>query len=268
MPRWTPLLAFGALAASASTSGTAPSDAPWKTALAFDYTAAAERFAALHKETPGDARVSVGYAASLLVKQPRTEANILAAHALLLEVAYASGTPEDQAAAAAYLLARIELDHLEPARTDDARARLVRLRADHPDQPLADQALVDLAFLRAFPASGPDIGALPEIETDIAGVKSPLAARDLHALAAGLLLRIRKDPAAALPHLVAARAVGYEQPLRNADVDLSIGNLARETGDDALARRHYAAFVDAAPRDVRASTVRRILAGMNASDAR
>ena len=96
----------------------------------------------------------------------------------------------------------------------------------------------------------------------LATVKSPDAARDLPELLDPLYLRQLHDPASALPHFVAARAVGYEQPLRNADADLTIGNLARETGDTALARAHYAAFLAAAPRDGRAYTVRRLLAGL------
>lgn len=266
MPRWfrpPSLLSgfFALLTLSAAAEKSSVPD-PWQAALAFDYNAAAERFAALHAAHPADARTTIAYASSLLVKQPRTEANIQAARDLLAKVCEATPASGDEAILALYLLARVELDHLSPAQPASARAHLEQLRHDHPSHPLADHAAVELAYLLAYPPAGVDPGSAPAIEAMLATVKAPDAARDLHALLASLYLRLGHDSIAALPHLIAARSVGYEQPLRNADADLSIGNLARETGDAALAQKYYAAFLAAAPRDVRASTVRRLLAGL------
>lgn len=260
MPRLLPLLALGTLATlSARAIAATPVD-PWQTALTFDYNTAAERFAELHEQTPDDPRISVAYASALLVKQPRTESNIRAARDLFAKVA---GGSSDQTPLALYLLARVELDHLDPAQPDSARAHLERLRRDHPGHALADQAAVELAYLSVYDsATQPDVAAIAVVETLLASVKTTGAARDLHLLLGSLKLRRLHDKAAALPHYVAARAAGFEQPLRNADVDLTVANLARETGDPALARRHYAAFLAAAPRDIRATTVRRLLAGL------
>lgn len=270
MPRPTLPLALGALlllapASAPAASSSAPAPDPWQTALTFDYNAAAERFAALHAAQPADTRIAIGYASSLLVKQPRTSSNIEAAHALLLKVAAITPSTDD-AITAAFLAARIELDHLDPAQPAAARTRLEQLRRDHPAHPLADQAAVELAYLTAYtPANGADAAAIPAVETFLASVKTPGPSRDLHSLLAALYLRALKQPAAALPHYIAARAIGYEQPLSNAGVDLTIANLARDTGDLDLARRHYAAFLAAAPRDVRSSTVRRILASLDSA---
>lgn len=262
MPRLSTPAALVALAlACALPARTAPAPDPWQDALAFDYNTAAENFAALHKASPADSRVAVAYASSLLVKQPRTDSNIQAARDLLLKVGQSAPAASDDAALALYLLGRVELDHLDPAQPESAAARFEQLRRDHPAHVLADSAAVQLAYLAAYPDSGPKAAAIPEIEALLASVSSPGAARDLHALIASLQLRQLGDPVAALPHFIAAREIGYEQPLRNADADLVIGNIAREAGDTALARRHYAAFLAAAPRDVRASTVRRLLAG-------
>lgn len=260
MPRLLPLLALVAL--SASVFAAKPVD-PWQTALTFDYNTAAERFAELHAQTPDDPRISVAYASSLLVKQPRTESNVRAARDLLASVA--TGT-SDQTPVALYLLARVELDHLDPAQPDSARTHLERLRRDHADHALADQAAVELAYLAVHgSATLSDTAAIAAVEAMLASVNTPGAARDLHLLLGSLKLRRLHDKAAALPHYVAARAAGFEQPLRNADVDLTVANLARETGDPALARRHYAAFLAAAPRDIRATTVRRLLAELPAA---
>ncbi|MFH1499221.1 MAG: hypothetical protein ABII82_15510 [Verrucomicrobiota bacterium] len=255
MPRLPLLLALGALALQPA-HASAPAADPWQDALTFDYNAAAERFAELHDAKPDDTRVAIAYASALLVRQPRTESNIRDAHDLLLN---AARTSSPHTSLAIYLLARIELDHLTPAQPDTARARLEQLRRDHPAHPLADQAAVELAYLAAYPEdASPD--AIAKVEALLPTVTAPGARRDLHALLAHLQLRRARAPAAALPHLVAAREIGYELPLRNADADLGIANIARDTGDTALAHRHYAAFIAAAPRDTRASTVRRLLA--------
>lgn len=264
MPRLLTPLLLGlcvALPARAAEAPSAPD--PWRAALSFDYAAAADGFAALRKISPSDSRAAVGRASTLLVLQPRTETNIRAARDLLLSVRESAAADAPEAILALFLLARIELDHLANPDPASARARLEQLRRDHPAHVLADHAAVELAFLAAFPSPGGDAGALPEVESLLASVANPGAKRDLHLLIANLQLRLRRDPAAALPHLVAARAVGYEQPLRDAGADLVIGNIARETGDLALARRHFEAFLAAAPRDVRASTVRRLLADLS-----
>lgn len=264
MPRlFTPLL-LGlcvALPAHAAESPSAPD--PWSVALAFDYSAAAHGFEALRKASPSDLRAAVGHASTLLVRQPRTEANIRAARDILLSVRESAAADSPEAILSLFLLARVELDHLANPAPAAARARLEQLRREHPAHPLADHAAVELAYLAAYPSGGGDAAAIPEIEALLGSVANPGAKRDLHLLIANLQLRVRRDPAAALPHLVAARAVGYEQPLRNADADLVIGNIARETGDPVLARYHFEAFLAAAPRDVRASTVRRMLADLS-----
>lgn len=267
MPRWTLPLFTCLLATLPLAAEKSPAIDPWQTALAFDYNAAAERFAALHKASPADTRIAVAYASSLLVKQPRTDANIEASRALLLKTRETAPAANENSILALYLLARIELDHLDPAQPDSARARLEQLRRDHPSHPLADHAAVDLAYLAAYPPAGPDTTAIPAIETLLASIKAPDAARDLHQLLGSLQLRQLNKPAAALPHFIAARTIGFEQPLRNAESDITIANLARETGDVPLARRHYTAFITAAPRDVRTSTVRRILASLDSTPA-
>lgn len=264
MPRFFTQVAFCALVALPDLFVSSSSARePWQTALTFDYNTAAEAFANLHAATPDDARITIGYASTLLVKQPRTEANIRAAHDLLRRIRETAPLPSEESVLALYLLARVELDHITPAEPDSARARFEQLRRNYPAHPLADHTAVHLALLDAYPASGADIDAIPAIKTYLASVKTPEAARDLHLLLGSLQLRQLRSPAAALPHFIAARAVGFEQPLRNAETDLTIANLARETDDHVTARRHYAAFLAAAPRDVRASTVRRIMVSLD-----
>lgn len=262
MPRPLPFL-IACLLPVAPLVAKSPAPDPWQAALSLDYNAASETFESLHAADPADTRVAIALASSLLVKQPRTLANIRRSHDILLKAADTADSA-DHRVLAGYLVARIELDHLIPAQPDSARARLEQLRRDHPDHPLADHAAVQLAYQLAYPSSGADTSAIPQVTALLDSVKAPGAVRDIRHLL-GTLQLLRNDSAAALPHFVAARAIGFEQPLRDSGVDLTIANLARETGDIDLARRHYGAFLAAAPRDNRASTVRRILASLGSS---
>ncbi|HEY9250429.1 MAG TPA: hypothetical protein VIO38_14920, partial [Rariglobus sp.] len=96
MPRRFIALVLGAaLAPTLVSSAAASPPDPWQAGLGFDYTAAAGRFEALHARNPADTRTAIAYASSLLVKQPRTEANIRAARDLLLKTGETPSAPVD-----------------------------------------------------------------------------------------------------------------------------------------------------------------------------
>lgn len=263
--------ALGALALTASGAhgrAATPASDPWRDALRFDYAAASDEFARRHAAAPDDARLALARASALLGRQPRIQANIEEAGAILERVA--SGAPADSfhAIAARFLLARIAEDHFSPPRPEEARERYEALLREHAGHPLADQAAVQLALAAAYPpADAPTPRPAPadaRLDELIAAVRTPSALRELHALRGRLLLD-RGEPAAALTHLRAARAIGYRQPDRDAEADLSIANLARETGDPGLALAHYEAFLRERRRDSRVSTVRRLVAELRSA---
>ncbi len=263
-----PLLASLAWAEDAADTSALPE--PWRSALRFEFNRASEEFARLHAEDPADARLALGRAASLLARQPRTQANVLAARALLERIATSGSASVDQAIAARLFLGRLAESHLSPPRPEEARERYDALLRDHAGHLLADQAAVHLALLTAFPGPGDDALPPDEVRSRIDALRervgTPSARRELHALQARLLLQRGLDQEA-LPHLVAARAVGYRQPDHNANADLTIGNIARTTGDAALALSHYRAFLRERPRDARATTVRRYIAELEAAES-
>lgn len=271
LPLAAPALAFlvlGTAASSALAKDTTPD--PWAAALRFDYSSAAKGFSRLHAASPDDPRAALGLASALLGRQPRTQANILEARQILEQVAATSPADSSFALAARLLLGRIAEDHLVPPRPEEARERYESLLREHAGRPLADQAAVHLALIAAFrpPGEAPlESTALhARIDELRAAVRSPGVVRELHALQASLLLQ-EQALSAALPHLLAARAIGYRQADRNSDADLSIAEIARETGDAALAVKHYRAFLAARPRDSRASTVRRHVAELESAAA-
>lgn len=241
---------------------------PWTDALRFEFNAASEEFARRHAAAPDDPRLALAHASALLARQPRTQANILAARAVFEPLAANQPPGSTFALAARLLLARTAESHLVPPRPDEARERYEALLREHAGHPLADQAAMHLALLAAYPLPGAP--ALPpdqlhaRLDELRAAVRTPGVIRELHALQGRLRLD-NGEPRAALPHLLAARAIGYRQPDRNSDASLAIANLARETGDGSLALEHYHSFLRERPRDVRASTVRRYVAELEAA---
>ncbi len=252
----------------------APAPDPWTEARDFEFTAAAEKFARLHAGAPADARIAVAHAAGLLARQPRTAGNIADARAVLERVVATAGSApgatavNDPHVLAAYLLARIDHEHLDTPRPEAARAAYETLRRDHPGHPLADHAAVHLGFLLVEADPSAASAAIAPLEALLATVGLPAARRELHLLIGHLLIRRLDDPAAALPHYQAARRIGSEMPGRDPDLDLAIATLAGRTGDHALSAAHYLAFADARPRDTRAHTARRLAAEAAAKTAR
>lgn len=235
---------------------------PWRAALNFDYNVAAGEFAQRHAAAPADLRLTNAYAASLLVMQPRTTANLARARTLL-ESTLARATPADHEPRilALYLLARLDHDHVTPMQLGAARSRYEQLLHEYPGHALSDHAAVQLALMHALQTPGTTpAAAIIVVENLLGKVTAPSARRELHHLLAHLHWHGRSDAAAALPHYRAGREIGFEAPYRNGELDLTIASLAAALGQDALALRHYLAFADAYPRDGRTQTVRRLAA--------
>ncbi|EIP98008.1 hypothetical protein OpiT1DRAFT_02458 [Opitutaceae bacterium TAV1] len=250
---------------------------PWSIALRLDYATADARFAQMHAAAPDDARATIGYACTLLVRQPRTEGNIGKARALLMHTAEAASTETEERILCRYLAARIDQDHRSPARPDDAVTAYENLVRDYPGHELADQAAVQLALIFAFGPPQPDkpsgaAAASPDdvvarIEELLAGARHAEARRELHIVLARFHWQARQAVAPAIAHLLAARRIPCEKPFRDAELDLMIGSLAQREGDAELAVAHYEAFAEANRRDPRTGTVRRLVAGLKAASA-
>jgi len=247
------------LSASATQADPASADA-WQSALNLDYNAAAATLETQYRADTESPRIAIAYATSLLVRDPTTSQNVVEAQRILESLLTRLAADETaHRPVAIYLLGRIAHDHVEPARLDVAKSRYVQLRQDYPNHPLAEQSAVHLAYIVSLhePPRDPRQG-IAAVENLLADTNSPSARRELHFLIAHLHWHGRGDAAAALPHYIAGREIGFEAPYRNSEVDLTIAGLADELGRDELAAQHYMAFVEAQPRDGRAQTARRL----------
>ncbi|MCU0793874.1 MAG: hypothetical protein MUE42_13710 [Opitutaceae bacterium] len=241
--------------------------APWDAALNFEFNEASDRFAERHVAAPDDARVTLAHAATLLARQPRTQANVNTARALVERVLAAPGgsVAPDHHALALYLRTRIIHEHEARPDLAAARAGYEELRRLYPAHPLADHAAVHLAILLLHQTPGIDFEARRAgLEALVETAHAPSARRELLYLLGRLHWDERADAAAALSPLIAARELGYEAPARNGEVDLFIADLAARAGRPELSARHFLAFVHAYPRDTRTGTAKRLAAEQSA----
>ncbi len=262
LSRWCKLTGIALGIILPATGANADPTDPWQSALNLDYNTASDGLARQHDVAPDDLRITCAYAASLLVREPVTDANVEKARSLLESViANAPRTDVQHRPLALYLTARIDHDHINPPRLDEAQVRYEQLRREYPTHPLADQSAVHLGLLQAVQSPPPDPKpAVAIVEALLAQVSTPASRRELHHLIAYLHWQVRHDAAAALPHYIAGREIGFETPYRNSELDLTIAGLAAETGQNELAAQYYLKFAETNPRDGRAQSARRLAA--------
>lgn len=203
--------------------------------------------AALKTSPAPSARLA--YAASLLVKQPATRANVDEAEQLLSQLAQ---TPEDPRTTliAAYLHARIPHIHRTPADLDTASARYQHLWQTRPDDLLGQESLVKQATIELYRRENP-AALFATYAATCERFSSPIARRDMHLALADAAQRHHQPDTVALTHLRAALAAAPSRPPLRADLLIRIAELARRTGDLQTAANHYALFIDEFPRDNR-----------------
>lgn len=161
------------------------------------------------------------------------------------------------ALAALYLLGRLK--QLENGEGDPLEFQT--LRTQHPGHPLAQLAALKVLLRRLY-SDGPESAEdrLRSGEELAATITQPALRSDYH-LAMGeayIFHGDRREPA--LRHLRAAAAIGIPSAATRANVLVQIGELARLTGQRAVAVASYRAFIAEFPRDLRQQIVRDRLA--------
>lgn len=216
-------------------------------------TAAAAQF---EKQT--DRESQLGLAISLLNIQPKTEANLERAEALLRKVEL-ENADDMVGITALYFRARLEQIHrLQP---DSAKAVSLyeELIAKHPEHPFAQIAVVKLALLRLYSSAADRKAMLAEVAATGANLTFPPAIRDFHLLLADLYARWEVSDAESLAHLLAAYRSGALTGKTVGDVFVRIAELSRLQGETAQASEFYRKFLERFPRDLRSFTVRQRL---------
>ena len=239
----------------------------WRDAGRHLFKESAARFAS---RTDREGRL--GGAALLLLQQPKTDANLAQAETTLTDLAATATGPGDEIAAAAlYLLGRLEQNHRSPGDPVKATAHYRRLLAEHPGHFFADQAYIKIAQIEIYDPALASDERLARIDRHAAiadTLSRPGSRRDLHLVLAQACSQLRLDDARALRHYLAADAAGIKLPQLQANVTVAIGELASRLGQPDLARIHFERFLADFRRDYRRSLVRDKLAALPPLSAR
>jgi hypothetical protein len=207
-----------------------------------------------------------GQAVALLNVQPRTQANINRAYDLFEQVR-ASASSDDLGLEARYLQGRIE--QVQRATPDLAKAEAIfsEIAAAHPRHPIGQRARVKLALLRLFTK----IDAVERRRRfdDFTSAASELtdagAKVQMHLLLAETARRFTYGDEQELAHLLAADEIGVTKRTLQIQALVRVGDLARLTGKNELARAYYTRFLEQFPRTDRRSTIEGYLAALNPS---
>lgn len=250
---------WAGLAAPAPVSPT-PARA-WRAAAESLFPEAQQDFDALD-----GAEAELGEALLLLVRQPKTVANVdLAVSRLLI---LAEREPADEIACIArYYLGRIEQVHRAAPSPDAARGHYRRLIADAPGSFFAACATVKLALIDLYEIVPPEEhrSRFDGYRSLAASLVDPSARRDLSLLLADVALQFGYGEDTALEELLQADRAGITRPLEQANVWVRIAELARLTGRHEVARDHYRRFLDTFRRDSRRTLVEERLASLPSS---
>lgn len=211
---------------------------------------AAEAFRELR--ATGGREAEFGLAVALLNAPPRSRQRLDEADALF--AALETADPQDGwGQAATYYRGRIAALYRSPADPTAARALHLRLWQAHPEGLWGQLACLQL-YVADLAAAG-DEGAVGEVlgrlAADLPRVRLPEVRRNLHRAAGEVLLLRGWLPEAAADHLLAAQAIGFDEPQTAVAARLQAAFAALRTGRLAVARRLYEEHLAERPRDSR-----------------
>lgn len=265
MPRLLLVLAVGASCLQGRTPASTASDealqAAWQNTSLGLFNAANAEFAAL----PGD-EARFGEAVTLLLRQPKTEANVNRA-AQIFSALVAEAADDSLRLRARYYLARIAQVHRTPADPVTARRLFRELIDAHPGHPVAELATVKLAIIELYEPLPDDVRRtrVAEFGKAAAGMRSVSARRDLNLLLADTAQRFGYEPALTLDFLLAADRDGIVRQAERGHTWVRIGQLAEEAGRSEVARDYYTKFLASYIRDARRRMVKERLDGLAAA---
>lgn len=210
------------------------------------------------KSTGEEARLALyGRAVALLNIQPRTQGNIEKSQQLF-ESIYRAETLDDLGLAARFMQARIAQIHLLPVNKERAEQIYTELSAGRPNHPITQRAKVKLTLLRIY-ATGIDEAErrnrFVEGEERATGLSELGPRAQIYLLLAETAQRLGYGTETELKHLLSAESAGIVKLRLRADVLVRIGDLARISGDEEMARAHYKVFLKDYPRTDRRTTV-------------
>ena len=256
-------LAGGIFAGAAPSATAPPYAAAWENASRLLLKDAHRAFAAPNAVSgPARREARLGEAVTMLNLQPRTDARIGRARQLL-ESLVAERADDEVDVFARFFLARLLELHVRPAEPAAARHLYRELFDAHPGDPLAERAAAQLVLIDVYADIAPGerqhrLTLLEQLGPRLATLPGR---RDFYLNLGNACIDFGLEPERALRHLLAADRAGLTDPATQANTLIAVGELARATGQSALARTYYGRFLAAFPRDSRRTTVAQRLAG-------
>ncbi len=223
----------------------------------FSYDEALAMIDDLPREVRGERGVRFVRAASLLYRQPFSQANVRTATAELERLREES--PDDEIGVRAlYLRGRIAQLFDDAGSGDEALRWYEQVIRGHPDHPLAGLAVVKVAILRTL--SGPDAAAFLEARKEL-GRYLPLVeagpfAGDFHYVLGFACLRQGGPLEIAFEHLDAAFRRGVWPMLQRSNLLAALAQVAITLDRRERALEVLEVFLREFPQDKRAYTVR------------
>lgn len=223
------------------------------------FAAEAEKSAATDRRTQ-----RFGEAVALLNVQPRTSSNIDEADAILNEVRTAA-PGDDLGIEARYLQGRIAQVHLAQPNLAKAETIFSELHQAHPTHPVGQRAQVKLAVIRLYaPLDASERRRrFDDITAGVSSLTDPGAKVQMHLLLGEVARRFNYGAEQELSHVLAADQTGVIKRSLQVQVLVRIGDLARLTGKNDLARTYYTRFLEEFPRTDRRSTIEGYLSALN-----
>lgn len=215
-----------------------------------------EREALAGFEQAGDDPLAkLGTAVALINLQPKTEANLDRAQAILEQL---EDRPDLPGVLAGYFLARLPQVHRRQKQPDEAVRRYQKLLAEHPEHPFGQLALVQIALIkiRSAKEDADRASLLQELSASGRELTFPPAVRDFHLALADAYADWRISEKESLGHLLTAYESGAVTGNVLATLLVRIGEISRKQGDFAQARIFYQKFLDNFSQEIRAYAVR------------
>lgn len=234
-------------------------EGPWDQLALGLFNEADAKFEGLAAKSTGEAarQALYGEALALLNVQPRTQDNIEKSQQLFESISQARAM-DDLALAARFMQARIAQIHIMPVNRERAEQIYSELSAGRSNHAITQRAKIKLTLLRIYATGIDDTERRSRfIEGEERAMSlsesGPLA--QMHLLLAEAAQRLDYGNEIELKHLLSAEKAGIVKLRLRADVLVRIGNLARISGRDEMARVHYKTFLKENPRTNRRTTV-------------
>lgn len=205
-----------------------------------------------------------GEAVSLLNVQPRTSSNIDTAFSIFEEIR-AAAPGDDLGLEARYFQGRIEQVHRQTPDLAKAETIFSELARAHPAHPAGQRALIKLAVIRLYAAvdAAERRRRFDEFTASASQLGDVGAKVQMHLLLADVARRFRFGYEEELAHLSAADKAGVIKRSLQLQLLARVGDLARLTGKNDMARAYYTRFLQEFPRTDRRSTIEGYLAALN-----